>query len=112
MKFAIVTVMLAASFALPARAEHACAGDALKRAEALLKFHVQDSGAEAHRIEIAKDAKLLKPIRTPASKGKFDVLEVYGFIYKAEYRMHFIYAQIPVTCALMGQEIVEMSDPY
>lgn len=45
-------------------------------------------------------------------KGKFDVLGVMGGIYKAEYRMRFIYAQIKNTCALMGQEILELSNPY
>ena len=40
------------------------------------------------------------------------MLEVWGYIYKAEYRMRFIYAQIPDSCLLMGQEILEASDPY
>ena len=42
----------------------------------------------------------------------FDVLEVWGHIYKADYRMRLIYAQIKGSCALMGQEILEASDPY
>jgi hypothetical protein len=44
--------------------------------------------------------------------GKFDVLEVWGHIYKADYRMRFIYAQIKDSCTLMGEEILEASDPY
>jgi hypothetical protein len=35
--------------------------------------------------------------------GRFDVLEVLGHIYKADYRMRLIYAQIKGSCALMGQ---------
>ena len=44
--------------------------------------------------------------------GKFDVLEVWGHIYKGDYRMRFIYAQIKDSCTLMGEEILEASDPY
>jgi hypothetical protein len=44
--------------------------------------------------------------------GRFDVLEVWGHIYKADYRMRLIYAQIKGSCALMGQEILEASDPF
>ncbi len=40
-------------------------------------------------------------------KGRFDVLQVDGAVYKGNYRMRRIYAQIPGTCALMGQEILE-----
>jgi hypothetical protein len=40
------------------------------------------------------------------------VLEVWGHIYKADYRMRLIYGQIKGSCALMGQEILEASDPY
>ena len=51
-------------------------------------------------------------VKALRGEGRFDVLEVWGFIYKAEYRMHFLYAQIPGDCVLMGQEILEASDPY
>ena len=36
--------------------------------------------------------------------GRFDVLEVLGHIYKADYRMRRIYAQIKGSYALMGQK--------
>ena len=42
----------------------------------------------------------------------FDVLEIEGYIYKGIYRMRFIYAQSPGSCTPMGQEIIELSDPY
>ena len=56
--------------------------------------------------------KQLASIKALSGKGKYDVLEVWGHIYKADYRMRFIYAQIKGDCALMGQEIIEASDPY
>ncbi len=54
----------------------------------------------------------LPPVNAPVGAGLFDVLEVNGAVYKATYRMRFIYAQIPDACVLMGQEIIELADPY
>ena len=55
-----------------------------------------------------------RPLLCPfcGQEAVLDVLEVWGYIYKAEYRMRFLYAQMPGTCVLMGQEILEASDPY
>ena len=101
--------------------DHPCAGDARQRAENLLRFHfVLEAGepitklgsAEVLNMGIDDKVAVLKPIKAPVGKGKFDVLEVQGSIYKADYRMRFIYAQIKGSCALMGQEILEMSNPY
>ncbi len=101
--------------------EHPCAGDALKRAAMLLRFHfVMEVGDPPKKLANAPDLNLwvdnkykaLKPINAPVGKGKLDVLEVQGAIYKANYRMRFIYAQIKGSCALMGQEIIELSNPY
>jgi hypothetical protein len=102
-------------------AEHACAGDALKRAEMLLRFHfVMEPGdpatklANSETLNMGIDDKVavLKPIKALRGKGKLDVLEVQGYIYKANYRMRFIYAQTKGSCALLGQEILEQADPY
>jgi hypothetical protein len=61
---------------------------------------------------VSDEVRELPPVKALKGSGKFDVLEVWGYIYKAEYRMRFIYAQIPDSCVLMGQEIIEASDPY
>ena len=89
---------------------HPCDADAIKRGMPLLKLHF-----EAEQLENASvddTVKELPPIRALKGKGKLDVLEVWGHIYKADYRMRFIYAQVSGTCLLMGQEILEASDPY
>lgn len=39
----------------------------------------------------------------------FDVLEVWGAIYKGQYRMRFIYSTVMRNCLLMGQEIIEFA---
>jgi hypothetical protein len=108
-------------------AEHACAEDAMSRAGSLLKLHYgagdnalndkpgassSEAGQDRQAWELNSKVTTLKPIKALVGKGRFDVLEVTGFVYKAEYRMRFVYAQIKDTCALMGQEILEASNPY
>jgi hypothetical protein len=90
---------------------HPCDADAIQRATPLLKLHYE-IGDDVQNLAIGDEVKELAPIKALKGNGKFDVLEVWGYIYKAEYRMRFIYAQIPGSCVLMGQEILEASDPY
>lgn len=88
---------------------HHCAADAVIQAEKLLQFHSDnDDRAEVDPASV----KQLTPVHALSGDGSFDVLEVEGSIYKGEYRMHLIYAQFPDDCVLMGQEILERSDPY
>jgi hypothetical protein len=91
--------------AKPAPAEHPCAADALEHAKKLLSLH-----ADGEQGDIGKNVSVLPPIQNPSNKAqKFDVLGVTGFVYKAEYRMRFLYAQIPDQCVLVGQEILELT---
>jgi hypothetical protein len=83
-----------------------CAGESA----ALLRFHYNDEPSQP--IDVEKNVKVLPPIEALKGNGRFDVLEVWGHIYKASYRMRFIYARIRGSCVLMGQEILEASDPY
>lgn len=99
---------VAVAAAAPAIA-HPCDADAQARAVPLLQLHFEDPQAN---VGVSDQVKELAPVKALKGSGKFDVLEVWGYIYKAEYRMRFIYAQIPDTCLLMGQEIIEASDPY
>lgn len=88
---------------------HPCASQAAEQALKLLKFH----GDGADRAEIFKDRiTSIGTIKALKGSGRFDVLEVPGGIYKADYRIRMIYAQIPGECVLMGQEVIEQSDPY
>ncbi|AXQ30486.1 hypothetical protein D0B54_18170 [Solimonas sp. K1W22B-7] len=84
-----------------------CAADARERARKLLGFHF---GSDED-FSIDDKVKLLAPIRNPASpKQKLEVLEVWGFLYKGQYRMHFIYSPSRSTpCLLIGQEIIEFA---
>jgi hypothetical protein len=83
---------------------HRCSTAAIEQAQKLLTFHFGPDG----RIEIDKSVKILASIRNPANRAqRFDVLEVWGHIYKGDYRMRLIYARLPNECVLMGQEVLE-----
>jgi hypothetical protein len=107
MKWPVATLCLIAGVA-PALA-HPCDADAKKRALALLNLHTEASPGSPATIG---DVKPLGDIRALRGKGRFDVLETVGYVYKAEYRIRLIYAKIAGSCLLMGQEILEASDPY
>ena len=102
------TLLIALAFACVstgiahAKAAPACADDAAARAESLIKFHVTDGGQTP---EMADDV-------APVDAGRYDVLEVTGYVIKAEYRVHLIYADMQGQCLLMGQEIIEVDSPF
>ena len=89
---------------------HYCDADAIGRATPLLKLNFDAD--DSIPIGVDDTVKQLAPIKALKGDGKFDVLEVWGHIYKSDYRLRFIYAQLPDVCLLMGQEILETSDPY
>jgi hypothetical protein len=111
MRLAIAAfVLLAATTAAPAQQAHPCSADAIAKAALLLRFH--GTPAPDQPVDVEQNVKVLPPIKALKGNGRFDVLEVVGHIYKASYRMRLIYAQIKGSCALMGQEILEASNPY
>lgn len=91
---------------------HHCAADAVKHGRTLLNLQFAgEPGIDEPIVSIGKEVKVLPPVKSLKGTDKFDVLEVWGYIYKAEYRMRFLYIQMPDTCALVGQEIIEKVDP-
>jgi hypothetical protein len=103
---AVLLVTMPAHAALDAP----CVADAIAKAGPLLRFHVDLKAADP--VDIEPDAKALTPVKALKGRGSFDVLEVTGHYLKATYRMRFIYAAIKGSCVLMGQEILEVGDPY
>lgn len=86
---------------------HPCAAEAIKQAKALLMFHSDNDP----RAEVGHDISVLPPMKNPASpKQLLDVLDIPGAIYRSDYRIRLIYARLPGVCALMGQEILEISE--
>jgi hypothetical protein len=104
-KGAVCATLVLLSSLAHAESAHHCTNTAIEQAKKLLVFHAgSDNGINVNE----KSVKKLVPIRNPANtKQLFDVLEVKGAIHKSEYRMRFLYAQIPRECVLMGQEILE-----
>ena len=106
-------VGLVAGLAQAETRQHPCAADAIAKAKPLLALQYGlGPGDKGDTLAIDDRVRVLPPIRALKGKGRLDVLEVMGHIYRADYRMRFIYAQIKGDCALMGQEITEVSDPY
>jgi hypothetical protein len=110
MKVVFALFLLISSAAAALAQPHACAGDAIAKAEQLLRFHGEVQAGQPAAVE--QSVKVLPPVKALKGSGRFDVLEVWGHIYKADYRMRLIYAQIKGSCTLMGQEILEASDPF
>jgi len=81
-----------------------CAAEAVTQARKLLAFHAGDD----ERIEVDVTATARPPLRNPANPAqRFEVLEVWGHIYKGRYRMRLLYYPMGSDCVLMGQEILE-----
>jgi hypothetical protein len=116
-KAAIVAVVMAVGFIAGVPVEpspagwqgkpHPCAAGAVPQARKLLAFHAGPDD----RLAVDDAVKRLAPIRNPANRAQqFDVLELQGHIYKGQYRIRLIYAQVGGQCVLMGQEILEVAD--
>ena len=88
-------------------ADSACAAGAIDRAKQLLTFH---AGPDT-RMTIDKAVKQLPAMPNPEDpRQRFEVLEIWGYIYKGKYRMRFIYYNSKATgCSLMGEEILEFA---
>lgn len=83
-----------------------CRNQALRDAKKLLSFYRDND----NRISIADKIVPLDKIANPRNPSqKFDVLEVWGSIYKGKYRMRFSYYS-SLDCTLMGEEILEYAD--
>src|SRR5688500_12429495 len=105
----LVTTLLATLLATaqPRVAPHRCAADARAQAPRLLALH---RGPD-DRIAVDSAVRVLPAVRNPAG-GVLAVLEVQGFIYRARYRMRFLYApprEPRGVCVLMGQDILELA---
>ena len=110
MRFALTALVLIAATAAAPEPSHPCAAAAIAKATPLLRLH---GNVEANEpVAVEKDVKVMPPVRALKGQGRLDVLQVWGHIYKADYRMRFLYAQIKGSCVLMGEEILEASDPY
>ncbi len=108
MKHILHTVLLVMSFTFAGTTVAApqCSAEAVIQAKKLLAFH-QDPGSYTIDILPTMPVKELASISDPANKKrKLKVLEVYGYIYKSQYRMRLIYRHSNGECNLVGQEVI------
>jgi|SRR5215471_19158555 len=77
MRFALALLVCSTGLA---EAAPKCASEAKERAKELLAFHYDQ---KPENFAIDDTVKELPPIKALKGKGKFDVLEVWGHIYKA-----------------------------
>ena len=60
----------------------------------------------------ANSVQQLPDLANPVDKRQhYRVVQVMGSIYKADYRMRLIYHHTAGICLLMGQEVLELSQP-
>ena len=96
MKVMIALLLFVVTAAAAAQAEpHACAADAIAKADQLLRFHGEVQSGQPAAVD--QNVKVLPPVKALKGNGRFDVLEVWGHIYKADYRMRLIYAHQRLT---------------
>lgn len=104
---AMIVLLMASSLvsgAMPQCSE----ADAIEQARKLLAFHFGDD----ERIEIDSTVEELLPTVNPANENEeLKVLELWGFIYRGQYRVRLSYYQMDGACVLMGQEIMEYASP-
>lgn len=103
-------LLITCSLLIWAASSHAnsseCSVPAIAQARKLLNFHADGDD----RIAIDDKVKELPSLKNPAdAQQRFQVLEVWGYIYKARYRMRLIYAPMGGSCTLMGQEVLEFA---
>ena len=55
-------------------------------------------------------ARKIGTVAALTGKERYDVLETWGQVYKARYRMRLIYWRLDGGCVLVGQEILEKID--
>lgn len=82
-----------------------CKAQAVTEAKKLLAFYRDNDD----RADIDNNVTPLARMRNPENRAHyFDVLQVWGTIYKGKYRMRFLFLS---DCTLMGEEILEYANP-
>ncbi|HCY16561.1 MAG: hypothetical protein A2Z93_02215 [Curvibacter sp. GWA2_64_110] len=102
----VITCVLLGLAGIASAKSPECSVPAIAQARKLLSFHADGDD----RIAIDDKVKELPSLKNPAdTQQRFQVLEVWGYIYKARYRMRLIYAPMGGSCTLMGQEVLEFA---
>lgn len=106
MRRLIAALLIAGGAPLALAEPHPCAAEAVTQATRLLAFHTEDDDRLWVDPELTRMPSLANPV---GGEQWFDVLELWGYVYRARYRVRLIYAQLD-GCVLMGQEILEFAE--
>lgn len=105
----ILTILLCLFFFDAAHATKlTCLDVAIEKAPKLIEFHF--GNLNGFNVEIDRDsAKNLKQIKNPADVSEnLAVVEIWGSVYKGNYRTRFIFSTKDGGCLLVGQEVIEV----
>jgi hypothetical protein len=86
-----------------------CAAEARTQAKKLLRFHTENDD----RVELDPELRRLPPLKNPANPTQLlQVVEVWGYVYKGQYRTRLIFHRTQDGhCLLLGQEVLEHASP-
>lgn len=105
----MLTIILCSFFLDAAHATRlTCLDVAIEKAPKLIEFHF--GSLNGFNVEIDSDsAKNLKQIKNPAdSSENLAIVEIWGSVYKGNYRTRFIFSTKNGGCLLVGQEVIEV----
>ena len=90
-----------------------CAAAVLDAASKLLAGHSKaGTDANPHEFYVEPNLIALPSVRNPAKKSeRLDVVEVWGSVYRATFRMRFLLIPKIPDCVIFGQEIIDWG-PY
>ncbi|MRS89815.1 hypothetical protein GJV04_07160 [Enterobacteriaceae bacterium RIT714] len=107
--FLSTALISASGHTAPKTSSLLCKAEALKESQKLLSYYSSNDD----RINIDDKVTPLWKINNPANaKQHFDVIEIWGYIYKGKYRMRMTYysENHDLGCLLMGEDILEFAD--
>jgi len=105
---AALLVVLFACDCAEAVAVHQCSGDAVVQAKKLFVFYLHlDDESNIRPWSVDDSVRNIGKVAAIRGRQRYDVLEVFGNVYKGRYRMRLIYALVGRECVLMGEEILE-----
>ena len=110
LRHAMIAPLIAMLAPLAHAAPHGCEQKARQQAEVLMKLHHTRAGiTPIEDITISPKVRVLPRIKNPGNpKHSLAVLEVWGYVGKAESRIRMIYAPFDTSeCVPLGQEIID-----
>ena len=75
--------------------------------ELIVFYRHPDETGFSGQWSVDESAAKVRTVAAITGKRRYDVLQVWGNVYKGRYRMRLIYAIVRGECVLMGEERLE-----